>query len=367
MLEVFTHGFTFLNCLSTIAFFTTVGLFFCGIPICRQIWKRKDTDEISGAPFLMGILGGCCWMTYGYLKNDDTVLVVTGCQVILYSTYTLFYWFMTKNKLWITIKVLAVVSTCGVLMASVHFFGMKVFHPLGIICMTLNTADFAAPLGGLKVVIRRGATSTLPLPLCIANFFVSTEWFLYGLLKKDFYLITPNGIGSMLAFLQLLLFVVLPRKPGQLSPMVKLYRKLRCQEKLDEIEDPTEEIVPELGIDDDKKPCRAKRWSKKVMTNVSTVAEEIEHVIHMVGHDQFGYTHKISNEYDTASEKTMDTLDAPEDKEKPSILDKVFRQDITELNPDNLRRLGYSLRITDQQKAKLKRIASSPDLSVPNV
>lgn len=55
--------------------------------------------------------------------------------------------------------------------------------------MTLNTADFAAPLAGLRVVIRRRATSTLPLPLCIANFMVSSEWFLYGLLVKDFYLI----------------------------------------------------------------------------------------------------------------------------------------------------------------------------------
>ncbi|KAK5984643.1 hypothetical protein GCK32_014472 [Trichostrongylus colubriformis] len=146
MFEVFTHGFSFLNLLSLAAFFTTVALFFCGIPICRQIWKRRDTKEISGAPFLMGVLGGCCWMTYGYLKNDQTVLVVTGCQVILYLTYSMFYWFMSKDKFWITVKVGVVVALCTALILSVKFFGMKVFHPLGIVCMTLNIADFAAPL-----------------------------------------------------------------------------------------------------------------------------------------------------------------------------------------------------------------------------
>jgi uncharacterized protein with PQ loop repeat len=67
-------------------------------PICRQIWKRKDTSEISGAPFLMGVLGGTCWCVYGYLKKDQTVLYVTGAQIVLYSIYTVFYWFMTKNK-----------------------------------------------------------------------------------------------------------------------------------------------------------------------------------------------------------------------------------------------------------------------------
>lgn len=67
-------------------------------PICRQIWKRKDTSEISGAPFLMGVLGGTCWLTYGYLKHDMTVMYVTSAQVVLYSTYVVFYFFMTKKK-----------------------------------------------------------------------------------------------------------------------------------------------------------------------------------------------------------------------------------------------------------------------------
>lgn len=158
-------------------------------PICRQIWKRKDTAEISGAPFLMGVLGGFCWMTYGYLKNDQTVKYVTSAQVVLYAIYTVYYFFMTKKKLWISVQILALVLTCGVLFGSVYWFGMAVLHPLGMVCLTLNIGDFAAPLAGLRVVIRRGATSTLPLPLCIANFMVSTEWFIYGLLKQDFYLI----------------------------------------------------------------------------------------------------------------------------------------------------------------------------------
>ncbi|EPB67879.1 mtN3/saliva family protein [Ancylostoma ceylanicum] len=292
MFEVFTDGFSFLNLLSLAAFFTTVGLFFCGIPICRQIWKRKDTSEISGAPFLMGVLGGCCWMTYGYLKNDHTVLVVTGCQVILYSSYTIFYWLMTKDKLWITVKVAAVLLMCASLILSVKFFGMKVFHPLGIVCMTLNIGDFAAPLAGLgkvfqiftfqRVVIRRGATSTLPLPLCIANFLVSSEWFLYGLLVRDVYLITPNGIGSFLALCQLFLFVILPRKPGQRSLMAKLCRCCVPKEKETDLEAPTKEIIPEANEEEEdggRHLTRARRWSQKVIANMNTVAEEIEQVI----------------------------------------------------------------------------------------
>ncbi|CAD6198842.1 unnamed protein product [Caenorhabditis auriculariae] len=357
MFEIFTQGFSFLNLLSILAFFTTVGLFFCGIPICRQIWKRKDTDEISGAPFLMGIVGGCCWMTYGWLKNDQTVKWVTGCQVILYTSYTVFYWIMTKKKLWITIKVLGVAAICTSLVLSVHFFGMKVFHPLGIICLTLNIADFAAPLAGLRVVIRRCATSTLPLPLCIANFLVSSEWFLYGLLVHDFYLITPNGVGSLLAFIQLMLFVVLPRKPGQRSPIVRLYLWARRANV-----DDSQEIVAELGENDEKKMNRAQRWSQKIKTNVSTVAEELENVISKVGiHDQFAYTHNINDE-DTASEKTVETLDEKAGKKEKTEKQEESRKTAQESEWE--RKVRSSMRHAEADREKrLRRSISSPDLT----
>ncbi|GMR44966.1 hypothetical protein PMAYCL1PPCAC_15161 [Pristionchus mayeri] len=299
MFEIFTHGFTFLNLLSILAFVTTVGLFFCGIPICRQIWKRGDTKEISGAPFLMGVVGGSCWFAYGWLKKDYTVLYVTGTQILLYSVYSIFYWCMTKKKLWISLKVLAVLALCATLASSVYFFGRKVFHPLGIICMTLNAADFAAPLAGLKTVIRRRATSTLPLPLCIANFLVSSEWFLYGILVKDFYLITPNGIGCMFATSQIIMFIVLPRKPGMRPPIVKLYRRIAsCCCKIDDVaekdvESDVEKVVPaDPDAPQEDKLTRAHRWSKRVVANM---AGEIESVFTKVGaYDQFGYSGKLN-------------------------------------------------------------------------
>ncbi|WKY08422.1 hypothetical protein Q1695_007722 [Nippostrongylus brasiliensis] len=367
MFEVFTHGITFLNLLSLAAFFTTVGLFFCGIPICRQIWKRRDTKEISGAPFLMGVLGGCCWMTYGYLKNDHTVLVVTGCQVILYTSYTIFYWLMSKDKLWITLKVATVLTLCTALILSVKFFGMKVFHPLGIVCMTLNIADFAAPLAGLRVVIRRGATSTLPLPLCIANFMVSSEWFLYGLLVRDVYLITPNGIGSMLALGQLFLFVVLPRKPGQRSLMSRACGCCAPSEKETDLEAPTKEIIPEDGEQSEEGGqhlTRARRWSQKVIANVNTVAEEIEHVIGKASihhQDQFMYSQTIDD--DTVSEKTEDSADGTPAKHQ--FVNVLHDKDLV-LNPEMLvaPKVGTSCRLSAEARAaRLPRSASSPDLS----
>lgn len=309
MFELFIEGITLLNAISLLAFITTVGLFFCGFPICRQILKRHGTKEISGAPFMMGVVGGSCWWTYGYLKRDQTLLYVTSTQVVLYSSYLTFYWFMTANKLKISLKCGAVVSICISLYLLVHFFGMKVHHPLGFVCLCLNVADFAAPLAGLKYVIRKRSTQTLPLPLCIANFMVSSEWFIYGLLVKDFYLILPNGIGSVLASGQLVLFIVLPRKTGLQSPLKKLVNIILCSPhaKVAVIEPDAVKVIPKnLSGDDLGMPKHT--WSERVLANVT---EEIGNVLQKCSiKDQFGYnTELVNEESDTASCTTSSTLD----------------------------------------------------------
>ncbi len=149
--------------------------------------------------------------------------------------------------------------------------------------MTLNTADFAAPLAGLRVVMRRKATSTLPLPLCIANFMVSSEWFVYGLMVKDFYLITPNGIGSFLAFCQLILFVVLPRKPNQQSPIIRLYDFIRrCVSPTDSASDIEKASVVPIEKDTIfNDSLSKKRWSSRVISNVAGEIESVMAKVHI--------------------------------------------------------------------------------------
>lgn len=143
---------------------------------------------------------------------------------------------------------------------------------------------------------------------------VSSEWFLYGLLVKDFYLIvivyyplvtifisllfkTPNGIGSFLAFIQLVLFFVLPRKPNQRAPCLRLYdfvRRCGSKDRVTDIESaagsaaplalslPTKIVFHCLVVPvekNDETRISKHRWSSRMITNV---AGEIENVIQKV-------------------------------------------------------------------------------------
>uniref|UniRef100_A0A914CA79 Sugar transporter SWEET1 n=1 Tax=Acrobeloides nanus TaxID=290746 RepID=A0A914CA79_9BILA len=206
---------TLLSVLSITAIVSTVSLFFCGIPICVDIWRRKSTDEISGFPFIMGFLGGTFWLRYGLLKMDFTMITVNVVGVTLMFTYTMFYVFYTQKRTSILLQVTLVFSLIASMLFLVQTYTTKVLDPLGFICMTFNIINFGAPLAGIGVVLRKKCCDTLPFPLCTANFLVSSQWCLYGFLVNDIYIIIPNAAGMGLAILQLSLFLIFPRAVGE--------------------------------------------------------------------------------------------------------------------------------------------------------
>uniref|UniRef100_A0A915D2Z7 Sugar transporter SWEET1 n=1 Tax=Ditylenchus dipsaci TaxID=166011 RepID=A0A915D2Z7_9BILA len=181
-----------LSVLSITAIITTISLFFCGIPICLEIWRRKNTDEITSFPFLMGFLGGTFWLRYGLLKYDLTMITVNVVGVALMFLYLLFYLYHTRSKTFILLELLVVFSIISAMLVLVEMYGETTLDPLGFVCMTFNILNFGAPLAGVSVVFKKKCCDSLPLPLCTANLLVSTQWCIYGVLVGDKYIIVSH-------------------------------------------------------------------------------------------------------------------------------------------------------------------------------
>jgi len=213
--EMIEEPITLLTVLSITAIISTVSLFFCGIPICINIWKKRSTDEISGFPFVMGFLGGSFWLRYGLLKTDLCMITVNVVGVTLMFIYMWFYVYYTKKKTFFLLQIALVFGLLGGMLVLVQIYGFQVQDHLGFACMSFNIINFGAPLAGVGVVLRKKCCDTLPLPLCTANFLVSSQWCLYGFLVNDIYIIIPNAAGMCLAVLQLSLFLIFPRKVGE--------------------------------------------------------------------------------------------------------------------------------------------------------
>uniref|UniRef100_A0A914V9L9 Sugar transporter SWEET1 n=1 Tax=Plectus sambesii TaxID=2011161 RepID=A0A914V9L9_9BILA len=202
-----------LGLLSITAVTSTMGLFFCGIPICLEIRRRKTSEGTNPAPFLMGALGGIFWLRYGFLKSDCSILTVNVVGVTSQILYLIYFYLYTQIKTLINRQLVAVVVSTTAMLP----FEMVAPH-LGFMCMVLNIANFGAPLTGLRRVITEKSCQSLPLPLCVANFLVSAQWFFYGFLVGDPFIIAPNAVGMALALIQLSLFIIFPKRPLQFIP-----------------------------------------------------------------------------------------------------------------------------------------------------
>jgi solute carrier family 50 (sugar transporter) len=66
------------------------------------------------------------------------------------------------------------------------------------------------PMLGLKEVINKKSTESLPFPLILMGFLVSSAWFVYGIILNSMFVILQNLIAVLLSGFQLSFFVIYP-------------------------------------------------------------------------------------------------------------------------------------------------------------
>ncbi|XP_040989112.1 bidirectional sugar transporter SWEET2 isoform X2 [Juglans microcarpa x Juglans regia] len=71
---------------------------------------------------------------------------------------------------------------------------------------------FASPLFIINLVIRTKSVEFMPFYLSLSTFLMSTCFFLYGLFNDDVFIYVPNGIGTILGIVQLVLYFFYSRR-----------------------------------------------------------------------------------------------------------------------------------------------------------
>uniref|UniRef100_A0A9J2Q7Y1 Sugar transporter SWEET1 n=1 Tax=Ascaris lumbricoides TaxID=6252 RepID=A0A9J2Q7Y1_ASCLU len=190
-----------------------------------MLQKHGSTEDIGSAPFHMGFVSGFLWLHYGILKEDRAVFCVNMVSSSLYTFYLLYYCLRTPYPM--KRRQLRFAAIEIIFLSLIHLYVEYSQHAkeiildhLGYICVAFNVATVAAPLLALGEVIRSKSTENLPLPLCLANLLVTSEWLLYGFLVEDFFIKFPNAIAVMISIAQIVPFAIYPRK-GKISLSTK--------------------------------------------------------------------------------------------------------------------------------------------------
>ncbi|XP_050531037.1 sugar transporter SWEET1-like isoform X2 [Daktulosphaira vitifoliae] len=205
--------------LSVSAAVSTYIQFLSGFLICLNFMKKGKVINESVFPFITGFLSCSLWLYYGVLKTNGTIIFVNTFGCLLFLMYTSIYFkYSPKKNYVVNLMLLAVIIILLVYTdVQTEQVSENALHRVGLACCIMTMLFFAAPLSNLVHVIRVRNSESLPLPLIIMTFLVSTQWLVYGKMLRDKFIMYPNAVGCALSAIQLILFIVYPRKPSDLN------------------------------------------------------------------------------------------------------------------------------------------------------
>nr|WGU30683.1 bidirectional sugar transporter SWEET26 [Allium sativum]WGU30684.1 bidirectional sugar transporter SWEET26 [Allium sativum] len=194
-------------------------LFVSPIPTFRRIVRNISTEQFSGLPYLYALLNCliCLWYGLPFVSNGVPLVVTVNSagaifQLVYISIFIVFG--DRKTRIKITGMLIAVFGAfAAVMYCSLEYFdhdSRQLF--VGYLSVASLITMFASPLSIIRLVVTTKSVEFMPFYLSLATFLMSISFFGYGMLLNDFFIYIPNGVGSVLGVIQLLLYAYYSRK-----------------------------------------------------------------------------------------------------------------------------------------------------------
>ncbi|CAI0408800.1 unnamed protein product [Linum tenue] len=190
-------------------------LFLSPVPTFVQIWKKKSVEQFKPDPYLATLLNCMAWVVYGLPvvhPNSTLVLTINGGGTVIQLVYIAVYLTYSDRKR--RVKVLSLVLLEVAFVVLLLVLVVSLVHELhkraaivGVLCVVFCTMIYVAPLSVMvKMVIKTRSVEYMPFYLSLASLGNGACWTAYALIRIDLFIIIPNGIGVVLAMVQLILY-----------------------------------------------------------------------------------------------------------------------------------------------------------------
>ncbi|KEH19191.1 putative SWEET sugar transporter [Medicago truncatula] len=208
------------------------GLFVSPIPTFRRIMRNGSTELFSGLPYIYSLLNCLICLWYGTpLISCDNLLVTTvnsiGAAFQLVYIFLFLIYAEKPKKVRMFGLLLAVLGIFVIILVGSLKITDSSIRRILVGCLSCASliSMFASPLFIIKLVIRTKSVEFMPFYLSFSTFLMSISFFLYGLLSDDAFIYVPNGIGTVLGMIQLILYFYYKRSSSDDStePLIVSY------------------------------------------------------------------------------------------------------------------------------------------------
>ncbi|KAL4180802.1 hypothetical protein AMTRI_Chr12g234210 [Amborella trichopoda] len=194
-------------------------LFLSPMPTFRRIIRNGSTEQFSGLPYIYALLNCLICLWYGLpVVTQGMLLVATVNSIgaLFQLVYiSLFITYAERRK---KVNMLGLLLAVFSLFAVIVFVSLRFMGPslrqlfVGYLSVASLISMFASPLFIINLVIQTKSVEFMPFYLSLATFLMSFSFFAFGFLKHDGFIYVPNGIGSLLGVVQLVLYAYYSRK-----------------------------------------------------------------------------------------------------------------------------------------------------------
>ncbi|KAG4087212.1 hypothetical protein H8356DRAFT_1433846 [Neocallimastix lanati (nom. inval.)] len=216
------------NLISIGATVSTILMFLTHLKTPIQI--KRNINSIYNIPFLphvMTFFNCALWEKYGILKGDPGMIIANFTGIII-NTHVIFVYYKNsrdlRNKVEKSFSIMIITLICILSYVKLNR-GLKSYTILGFISSISTIVMFGFPISTLKKVITTKNNSSLSIKPIIILLISSALWTLYGYVIKDNFVCIPNGLGCLLAVVQLLIYKLyskreysLPQNTIQMTP-----------------------------------------------------------------------------------------------------------------------------------------------------
>ncbi|XP_059277090.1 bidirectional sugar transporter SWEET5-like isoform X2 [Lycium ferocissimum] len=171
---------------------SSVFLFASPMPTFKRIIKNKSVEEFHPYPYLAAVMNCMVWIYYGMLfvhPYSILLVIINSVGLFFHLSYLSIFFCYTGKRYRLEIVVILLAEIVGV---------------AAIIAGTMLGLHTYASRSMLKVIKTKSA-EFLPKLLCIAGFLNGVCWLIYARYKFDPYILVGNGVGTLLAYVQLVL------------------------------------------------------------------------------------------------------------------------------------------------------------------
>lgn len=206
------------------------GLFLFLAPIItfKRIIVNKSTEKFSGVPYPMTLLNCLLSSWYGLpFVSPDNILVtiINGTGAVIEIIYVIIFIVFAPKKE--KLKISGLFAFVITVFAAVVFISLFALHGnsrkvfCGFAAAVFSIIMYGSPLSIMRLVIKTKSVEFMPFFLSLFVFLCGTSWFIFGLLGRDPFIAVPNGVGSFLGTLQLILYFIYRGNKGNAKTPTK--------------------------------------------------------------------------------------------------------------------------------------------------